>query len=147
MLWISLLSLPTKYDGLVDNMYNVAEKRKMAVKKVPLDIMSWRYKIACGFVEIFPKELCLHGVHLVASATLEVRRLPASIEVVVICAVTTIADGGAVSVLAVNVVVAALSCREDLAVLAASRRHGIGFGSCIVNHGWQLSAARIDKPV
>lgn len=103
--------------------------------------------IVSGLRKCSKMEWYLRQVGLVASATLQVRWLPASVEVVVICAVATIADSGAVSVLSIDIVVTTLGGGKDLAVLAASRRHGIGLGACVVNHSWQLSAARIDEPV
>lgn len=64
--------------------------------------------IVSGLAECSKMEWYLRQVGLVASATLQVRWLPASVEVVVICAVATIADGGAVSVLSVDIVVTTL---------------------------------------
>lgn len=72
---------------------------KSQVKNATRD-HKWWYTLVSSFENA--------SVGLVASATLQVRRLPASVEVVVICALATIADGGAISVLAIDVVIAAL---------------------------------------
>lgn len=96
-------------NGVVGNMYNAAYK--IATGKNAIRDHEWWYTIASGLENCFPKEPeepHLHTVGLVASATLQVRRLPASVEVVVICAIAAIADGRAISVLAVNIVITAL---------------------------------------
>jgi hypothetical protein len=113
---------------------------KLEVKnRYPIQDHVWLYTIMSGFEE------CV--IDLVASTTLQLWRLPSGVEVVVICAVAAIADGGAISVFTVEVVITALGRWKDLAVLAASRRHGIGLSAGVVDHGWQLSTARVDEPV
>lgn len=98
---------PRDMDGGVENMYNAAykvEKEKALFKIMHGCTRSW----VAFLGECSPESQSLRRADLVASATLEVRRLPASVEVVVICAVAAIADGGAVSVLAIDVVIATL---------------------------------------
>lgn len=58
--------------------------------------------------------------HLVAAATVQLCWAPASVEVVVVGAVAAIADGRAMPVLAIDIVVA-LRGGEHLAVLTAPR--------------------------
>lgn len=93
-------------DDVVDNMYNAAYK--VVIEKTPFEIMGIGTQSRLALKQCFPKELHLRTVGLVASATLQVRWLPASVEIVVICAVAAITDGGAVSVLAIDVVITAL---------------------------------------
>jgi hypothetical protein len=82
---------------VADNMYNATysvRSEQIPFKIVPDDAPS------CLVLKIV--------IRLVASTALQVGWLPASVEFVVICTVATIADGRAITVLAVDFVIAAL---------------------------------------